>query len=99
MATSGELCETIATALGVPFETTREHLRHIRRDGMISFKGHGRGAAAMSTLDASRLLLTVAGSSFVKDSVETLAELRKLQPLGAGKPMLGSRTNSRLSSP
>jgi hypothetical protein len=58
---------------------------------MITFKGHGRGAAAMTTLDASRLLITAAGSSFVKDSLETLEGFRRLQPLGAGKPIPGSR--------
>lgn len=94
MATSGQLCQTVATALGVPFETVREHLRNIRRAGEITFKGHGRGAAAMTTLDASRLLITVAGSSFVKDLVETLTEFRKLQPIGAGKPMSGSPTKA-----
>jgi hypothetical protein len=92
MATSGELCLATAEALGISFETTREHLRHIRRAGMISFKGHGRGAATMTTLDASRLLIATAGSSFVKDSVETLEEFGSLQPIGSGKPMRGSLT-------
>src|ERR1700688_1302036 len=80
MATSGELCLVTAEALGIPFETTREHLRNIRRAGMISFKGHGRGAAAMTTLDAARLLIAAAGSSFVKDSIETLEGFGKLKP-------------------
>lgn len=92
MATSGELCLVTAEALGISFETTREHLRHIRRAGMISFKGHGRGAATMTTLDASRLLIAAAGSSFVKDSVETLEEFGSLQPIGSGKPLRGSVT-------
>jgi hypothetical protein len=81
MATSGELCLVTAEALGISFETTREHLRHIRRAGMISFKGHGRGAAAMTTLDAARLLIAAAGSSFVKDSLETLEGFGKLKPM------------------
>jgi hypothetical protein len=80
VATSGELCISVAAALGIPFETTREHLRNIRRAGMISFKGHGRGAAAMTTLDAARLLIAAAGSSFVKDSVETLEGFGTLKP-------------------
>jgi hypothetical protein len=80
MATSGELCISVAAALGIPFETTREHLRNIRRAGMISFKGHGRGAAAMTTLDAARLLIAAAGSSFVKDSIATLEGFGKLTP-------------------
>jgi hypothetical protein len=96
MATSGELCLVTAEALGISFETTREHLRHIRRAGMISFKGHGRGAAAMTTLDASRLLIAAAGSSFVKDSVETLEEFGSLQPLSADKPARGGVTADRL---
>jgi hypothetical protein len=82
----------MAAALGIPFETMREHLRKIRRAGRISFKGHGRGAAAMTTLDAASLLIAAAGSSFVKDSVETLDGFRNLQPIGAGKPMRGSVT-------
>jgi len=92
MATSGELCQSMAAALGIPFETMREHLRKIRRAGRISFKGHGRGAAVMTTLDAASLLIAAAGSSFVKDSVETLDGFRNLQPIGAGKPMRGSVT-------
>ena len=92
MATSGELCQAMAEALGIPFETMREHLRNIRRAGLITFKGHGRGAATMTTLDASRLLIATAGSSFVKDSVETLEEFGSLQPIGSGKPLRGSVT-------
>ena len=80
VATSGELCIAVATALGIPFESTREHLRNIRRAGMISFKGHGRGAAAMTTLDAARLLIAAAGSSFVKDSIATLEGFGRLKP-------------------
>jgi hypothetical protein len=95
MATSGELCLVTAEALGISFETTREHLRHIRRAGMISFKGHGRGAAAMTTLDASRLLIAAAGSSFVKDSVETLEEFGSLQPLASDKSVRGGATVER----
>lgn len=89
MATSGQLCQSVAEALGVPFATVREHLRNIRRTGEISFKGHGRGAAAMTTLDAARLLIAAAGSSFVKDSVETLAGFGKLRPIGPIKTMRG----------
>lgn len=80
MATSGQLCQSIASALGVPFETTREHLRNIRRAGMISFKGHGRGAAEMTTLDAARLLIATAASPFVKDSVVTVEAFGLLLP-------------------
>lgn len=95
MATSGELCLATAEALGISFETTREHLRHIRRAGLISFKGHGRGAATMTTLDAARLLIAAAGSSFAKDSVETVEEFGGLQPLAADKHARGAANVER----
>ncbi|MDP1602025.1 MAG: hypothetical protein Q8M03_02045 [Legionella sp.] len=82
MATSGELTTIVATALGVPFETVREHLRNIRRKpGTITFSGYGRSAAGMTPRDAVRLLLAVAGSQFVKDSRATLDGFAKLQPV------------------
>jgi hypothetical protein len=46
----------------------------------------------MTTIDAAGLLIAAAGSSFVKDSVETLDGFRNLQPIGSGKPMRGSVT-------
>ena len=49
----------------------------------------------MTTLDASRLLIATAGSSFVKDSVETLEEFGSLQPLAADKPVRGRATVAR----
>lgn len=80
MATSGELCKSVAAALGIPFETTREHLRNIRRVGLISFKGHGRGAAEMTTLDAARLLIAAAASPYTKASVVTVESFGSLLP-------------------
>jgi hypothetical protein len=50
------------------------------------------GGAALEPFNAASLLIAVAGSSFVKDSVETLDGFRNLQPIGAGKPMRGSVT-------
>lgn len=85
LATSGELCHSIATALGISFETAREHLRNIRRAGMISFKGHGRGAAEMTTLDASRLLIATAASPFTKASVATVEAFGSLLPNREGR--------------
>lgn len=86
MATSGDLTIIISKALGVPFETTREHLRNIRRKPQtITFSGYGRSAAAMQPRDAVRLLLAVAGSQLVKDSRATLDGFAKLQPLRSSR--------------
>jgi hypothetical protein len=62
----------MADAMGLPRENVRLHLRHLSEAGEITFKGHGRSAASMTATDASKLLIAVAGSSFVKDSVDIL---------------------------
>jgi hypothetical protein len=49
----------------------RRH-KTIRKHDKISFKGYGRGAAAMTPLDAARLVIAVAGSTFAKDSMASL---------------------------
>jgi len=59
-----------------------------RRDDLFQ----GPWAATMTTLDASRLLVAAAASSFVKDSVETLEEFGSLKPIGSDKPLRGSVT-------
>ena len=49
----------------------------------------------MTTLDAARLLIAAAGSSFAKDSVETVEEFGGLQPLAADKPARGAAAVER----
>jgi hypothetical protein len=51
--------------------------------GEITFKGYGRGAAAMTPLDAARLLIAVTGSTFAKDAMTVLANFAKLTSLKA----------------
>jgi hypothetical protein len=51
--------------------------------GEITFKGYGRGAAAMTPLDAARLLIAVTGSTFAKDAMTVLANFVKLTSLKA----------------
>lgn len=72
MASSTELSDAVAEAFSVTRESAHLHLRMIREHDMITFKGYGRGAAAMTPLDAARLVIAVAGSSFAKDSMATL---------------------------
>jgi hypothetical protein len=92
VATSGELCSSVAKALGISFETTREHLRNLRRvDETITFKGYGRGAAQMTPLDATRLLIAAAGSSFVKESLQTLHVFQSLRSIAPAEPMRPDR--------
>ncbi len=55
--TTPELAEFIADLLGTPESVERSRLRRLREDGMISQKGHGKGAAAATANDAALLLL------------------------------------------
>jgi hypothetical protein len=75
------LADVVADALGITRESAQLHLKSIRAAGEITFKGYGRAAAAMTPLDASRLLIAAAGSTFAKDSVEVLKRFAKLKPV------------------
>ncbi|MET4149082.1 MULTISPECIES: hypothetical protein [unclassified Bradyrhizobium] len=88
MLTSHRLAEMLAGVLGLPPETVRQHLRNLQaaERSLISAKGRGRGAAAMTPLDAARLLLAAAGADFVKDSVAALDAFGDLHPIGRRDP-------------
>ena len=79
MATSGDLVRIVAYALELAPETVFIHMRNLRVAELISKKGHGRSAAKMTPLDATRLLLASAGSAFAKDSVETTREFGQMK--------------------
>jgi hypothetical protein len=81
MITSIALADVVADALGLTRESAQLHLKTIRAAGEITFKGYGRAAAAMTPLDASRLLIAAAGSTFAKDSVDVLKRFAKLKPV------------------
>lgn len=81
MLTSIALADVVADALGITRESAQLHLKTIRAAGEISFKGYGRAAAAMTPLDASRLVIASAGSTFAKDSVDVLTRFAKLVPI------------------
>ncbi|KQY97190.1 hypothetical protein ASD45_21020 [Pseudolabrys sp. Root1462] len=81
MVTSRTLAKAIGDALGIAPESAELHLKTVRAAGKISFKGYGRAAAAMTSLDASRLLLAGAGSLFAKDSLQVLQNFGGLKSL------------------
>ena len=84
MVTSRQLADVVGDALGIARESAQLHLKTIRAEGQISFKGYGRAAAEMSPLDAARLVIAVAGSTFAKDSADVLKRFANLKPLGSG---------------
>lgn len=81
MVTSIALADVVADALGISRESGQLHLKTIRAAGEISFKGYGRAAAEMTPLDAARLLIAAAGSTFAKDSMDVLKRFAKLKPV------------------
>jgi hypothetical protein len=78
------LADVVGDALGITRESAQLHLKTIRAAGQISFKGYGRAAAEMTALDASRLLIASAGSTFAKDSLDVLKRFANLKPLRRG---------------
>lgn len=101
MLTSYGLAEVVAGELGLPPETVRQHLRNLQAPAdrkLISAKGRGRGAAAMTPLDAARLLIASAGSDFVKDSVAALDAFGELHPIGLREPGAPSALASQLAA-
>lgn len=87
MASSVELADTVADALGLGAQTVRHHLRNLGEQKLVSYRGRGRHAAEMTSLDAARLVITAAGSQFVKDLVATLERFGSLRR-GRGRPKL-----------
>lgn len=60
MATSGDLAKALSELLNEPFSTVDLYGRHLRSAGLLSVKGHGRGAADMTARDAAVWLVSLA---------------------------------------
>lgn len=72
MATSGDLAKALSELLKEPFSTVDLYGRHLRAAGLLSVKGHGRGAADMTARDAAVWLTSLAidherGGDFAKE--------------------------------
>lgn len=59
MATSGDLAKALSDLLNEPFSTVDLYGRHLRAAGLLSIKGHGRGAAEMTARDAAAWLTSL----------------------------------------
>jgi len=88
MVTSRELADLVGDALGISRASAQLHLKTIRAAGQILFKGYGRAAADMTSLEAARLVLACAGSTFAKDSMEVLTRFAHLGPAGTRRPLI-----------
>jgi len=78
MASPGQLVDAVAEVLGVPQPTVKVHDYNLSVAGLRSKGGRGRSAAKMTSVDAANLLIAVAASSFVKDTVDTVRDYADL---------------------
>lgn len=78
MATLSDLVSVLAKTTGLPEATVFAYGRFAREAGLISQKGHGRGAAQMSPTDAANLLIAVAGTGVTKEAGSAIKAFRSL---------------------
>lgn len=78
MASPKELIAAIAEQTGVPEGTVIQHDRNLSLAGLRSVGGRGRAVARVTFQDAANLLIAVAASRNVKDSVKTVEEYAAL---------------------
>jgi hypothetical protein len=93
MATPGKLRDIVAEAFGLSdqLQMVDVHLRNLREAGLIAKAKRGRGAAEVGPDDASNLIIALAGSAYVKDSVMAVEKLGSLTADPASFTILGER--------
>lgn len=82
------MVKVIANVLGVPEPQVVQHDRNLAVAGLRTVGGRGRSAAKMTPLDAANLLIGVAASSMVKETVEIVNDY-------AGLPSRGGESSIR----
>lgn len=82
MASPGEMVKRIAETFGAPEATVTLHDRNLADAGLRTKGGRGRSAAKMSATDVANLLVAVAGSSMVKNAVQTVEDYSGLPSRG-----------------
>ena len=81
MAKAGKLRQAVASSLGLDdqLEKIDVHLRNLREGGFIAKGKKGRGAPELGPEDAANLLVALAGSELVKDSIKAVESFGSLQ--------------------
>jgi hypothetical protein len=82
LLTPGKLRDVVAEALGIgdQGQTVDVHLRNLREADLMSKAKRGRGAAHVNAADAANLIIAIAGSMLVKDTVSTVQKYGPLKP-------------------
>jgi hypothetical protein len=79
LATPKQLVEVIANIFNVSEATVTVHDRNLSVAGLRTMAGRGRAAAQVTSRDAANLMVAVAASRNVKDSVYTVEQFGGLQ--------------------
>lgn len=75
MVKLSNLVPAISQILNVPQKTVNVIAMHLRREGLISSGGRGRGGAEMSARDTATLLIGVMGADQLKDAPAIVRDL------------------------
>lgn len=78
MATPKDLIASVAELTGVPIATVIVHDRNLAEAGLRTPALRGRGVSRVTYQDAANLLIAVAASRNVKDSVKTVRDYAEL---------------------
>lgn len=101
LATPKELVAVIAAQTGIPEVTVGIHDRNLAEAGLRSPALRGRGISRVTYQDAANLLIAVAASRNVKDSVKTVKDYIDLpthEPLFSGEEERGRTFGDALAA-
>src|SRR5215471_16707790 len=79
MATLSDLVTALAGVTGLPESMVFAYGRFARQAGLISQKGRGRSAAAMTLTDAVNLLIAVAATGVTREAGSAVESFRSLK--------------------
>lgn len=83
MATPGQLQQRIAEAFGIPENAVAYPWRVLRDNGEVTTGARGRNAPPVTSRDAANILIAVAGSLPVTETIQTFRAFTELRAAGA----------------
>ena len=79
MATLSDLVSIVTARTDIPRATVFAYGRFAREAGLISQKGRGRGAAAMTETDAANLLIALCGTAVTREAGDAIHLFRRMK--------------------
>ncbi|MEH2480197.1 hypothetical protein V1282_003554 [Nitrobacteraceae bacterium AZCC 2146] len=79
MASSGDLARALALVLGLPEASIATVMRALRNDNMITMKGRGTSAAAMTSTDAAVVLTAICSGAVTSQIADVTNRLLRMR--------------------